>query len=622
MDLMSFTPTNGTPFAAMGKEAAVAYDHRAPGDEVSQAGSEMLRTLSGALEAYPDAQVAWSDYSRLQEAEATGNRLLQKALTFAHPEAAAAKARTEAMWSILGGGGMFIQKPGLTFDGLRAMRQRVEVAGSIHMTRVRQVKRFAQPSEKDDKPGFRIRHADKNHVASEDEAAYINWLTEFLTHGGRDFRPWMRRRMGRRTLQSFLGELTDEALTHDNVAVETVPLNGIDGLDSYYLRDGGTFYLAAPNPNGIYAYQSLIGLPEMEFTHEQLALFQRHQSPYVEARGYGKSELESAIQSMSMLLTAMDYTEQGMNNNAIPRGILTVYGQFDRRTQEQFQSAWQAKIRGVNNRFGMPVLFSRNGQAAANFTSTGQDFDEMAFVKWISLQVSVMSGIYGVDPKEIHFDGFSSGTSSPLGGDDTAEKLASARDTGLDPFLSDAEGFFSDELISRFDPKYRFVFTGLESMEAVAKRKREEQVSTINELRATLGMDPHPLAWFGELPADPGLLSAEFQRLSLTGTYDELRRVWGGLTVFPDTSVGMSPMAPQLSALYQSALAPAQEDPGGQPGALGQEEGNPFGGEPGQEDDEGQGGEDEGDGDGEDPQPKNLTHLQTRDNLDKMKEGV
>jgi hypothetical protein len=601
----------------------VAYDHRAPDDEVSQAGAELMASLAGAIEVNPEAQVAWADYRRLQEAEKTGDRLLMKALSYSHPEAAQAKARTEAVWSILGGGGLYIQKPGLTFDALRAMRQRVEVAASIHATRKRQVKRFGQPSEKDDKPGFRIKHCDAEHKPSEDEIQYMHWLTEFITHGGRDFRPWMRRRMGRRTLQTFLGEFTDESLTHDNVAIETVPLAGVPGLDSYYLRDGGTFYLAAPNPNGIYAYQSLVGLPEMMFSYEQLALFQRNLSPYVEARGYGRSELESAVSSMSSLMTAMDYTQTGMDNNAIPRGILTVYGQFDRTQMAQFQAAWQAKIRGVNNRFGMPVLFSRNGQAAAQFTSTGQDFDEMAFVKWISLQVSVMSGLYGVDPKEIHFDGFSSGTSSPLSGDDTAEKLATARDTGLDPFLADTEGFLSDELIARFDPRYRLIFTGLETMEAKAKREREEKVSTINELRASLGMKPHPLGWFGELPADPGLLSAEFQRLSLTMTFDEGRRVWGGFDAYPDAALGAAPLAAQLGALYSQALAPAP-DPNAMPGGPGAD-GNPFAGGPGEDGEEGEGDDGEGqggqplEGEVEDGAP-NVQQLQTRNRLQQMKE--
>ena len=558
MDVMSFSPSNGNAFAHLGQAAAVAYDHRAPTDEVAGAGLELASIYRDAADLYPEeARVAMGDYHRLQEAERSGNRLLAKALRMTHPEAAKAKAQTQTIMGVLGGGGIYVQKPGLTFDALRSLSQRVEVARAIHMTRKRQVGRFSQPSEKDDQPGYRIKHQDPNHVLSDDETQYLQWLTSFLNNGGRDFRPWMRRRDGRRTFRSFIQEITDEGLTHDNAAIELVPLgNGVKGLDSFYLRDGGTFYLSAPNQNGIYAYQSLVGLPEVNFNHDQLALFQRNVSPYLEARGYGRSELEASIDTITSFLKALEYTRQGMDENAIPRGLLTVYGQFDQRTREMFQSAWQAKVRGVKNRFGLPVLFSRNGQAAAQYTATGQEFSEMAFAKWIGLQTSIMSAIYGIDPKEIGMDGFSSGNSNPLGGDDTAERLAASKDKGLEPFLADVEGFLSDEVLARFDPRYRLVFTGLDPMESAAKRVREEKVSTIDELRASLGMEPHPIKWIGELPADAGVQAAEFQRLQSVVTLDEGRRIWGGLEAYPDAALGASPLNPSLGALYQGAIAP------------------------------------------------------------------
>ena len=142
MDLMSFTPTAPVPFGNVSREAQVAYDHRAPDDEVSQAGAELMASLAGAIEVNPEAQVAWADYRRLQEAEKTGDRLLMKALSYSHPEAAQAKARTEAVWSILGGGGLYIQKPGLTFDALRAMRQ--DQPGGRNVQRQPQHRRYQQ----------------------------------------------------------------------------------------------------------------------------------------------------------------------------------------------------------------------------------------------------------------------------------------------------------------------------------------------------------------------------------------------------------------------------------------------------------------------------------------------
>lgn len=617
MDVMSFTPTNGGAFRNLGQAAEVAYGGQAPVDEQVDAGLKVLQQFSGAMDLYPEsARVAMNDYNRLLTAERTGNRLLAKALRYTHPEAAeAAKARTDTVWATTGGGGLYVQKPGATFDSLRALSWKIEVARALHNTIKRQVGRFSQPSEKDDQPGFRIRHTDPSHVMSQDQSDYCQWLTKFVTNSGRDFRPFMRRRDGRRTFRAFLQEGTDESLTHDNVAVELVALaNGVGGLDSYYLRDGGTFYLAGPNKQGLYAYQSLVGLPELAFTHDQLAIYQRNVSPWVENRGYGRSELEASIDTLTNVLQALAYTREGMDNNAVPKGILTVYGQFDRRTMDMFQANWQAKLRGVRNRHNLPVLFSRNGQAAAQYTSTNSEFGEMAFAKWIGLQSSVFCGIYGADPKEINLDGFSSGSTSSLAGDDTAEKLAASKNKCLETHLADWEGFFSDEIIARFDDQFRLTFTGLDTMEAKAKRAREEKVSTINELRASLGMKNHPLGWFGELPADSNLLSAEFQRINTVGTLNEGRAAWGGFDKFPDEAVGAALLNPSLGSVYQSAIAPDEPDPtaDGDPGAGG----DPFGdagGDP--EDGDGQG---QGDG-GEDPQKPSDLHRETADNLRDLK---
>lgn len=584
----AFVPAMPNPWAHLGQAAAVAYDSRAPQDEVREAGLELagtyLQDLVGLVD-FPDAQMV-RDWDRLRQAEATGNRLMMKALKTLNPAAAASKARTEALYATVGGGGLWLSKPGLPFESLRALSTRVEVSQAIHLTRRRHVSKFSELSTRDDVVGFRIRHADGDHELTDDQKSYARWLAKFLLNGGREFRPHVRRSLQRETLREFLAALTDEGLTLDHAAVETVPLLQMEGLDSFHLRDGATFYLAAPSDPGVYAYQSLSGLPDASFDYDELAIFQRNTSPDVHRRGYGRSELEASVETMTLFLQAMEFTREGIDNNAVPRGILTVYGQFDRRQEEAFRTAWSAKMRGVKNRFGLPVLFSKNGQAAAQFTSTNGDFSEMAFAKWMSLQVSIMSAIYGIDPKEINVDGFTSGTTSTLGGNDTAEKLAAAKDKGLAPFLSDVEGFISDSILARFDGSgdWRFQFTGVEPGDVKARQAREDRVMTINEMRTALQMDPHPIGWFGDLPSDASLLSAEFQRVEKSFTYDEARRTWGGLKAFPNALVGAAPINPNMQAQYQSATQ-AEQDPQGLPD--GQED--PWGDFDGGQDEEGQG---------------------------------
>ena len=558
--VMRFAPSQ-SPFADLGPAHAVAYDPRAPKDEVQDASAALAKLYLqdlGVLVPDMDSQTL-RDWDRLTQAEKMGNRLLSKALKTVNPGAAKAKAQHESWFATVGGGGLWLQKPGLPFETLRQLSTRIEVAQALHLTLRRQVQKFSEMSTREDQMGFRIRHADEDHEATPDQKDYFRWLGKFLLNGGREFRPHVRRQLGRFTFREFLGQLVEDALTFDNAAVETIPLTGMDGLDSFYPRDGGTFFLSTDSEKGIYAYQSLVGLPEEHFTFEELVLFQRNRSTDINRRGYGRSELEASVDTMSLFLQAMDYTREGIDNNAIPRGLLTVFGQFDRTQQQAFQQAWSAKIRGVKNRFGLPVLFSRNGQAGATFTGTGAEFSEMAFAKWMGLQTAIFCAIYGADPKEINLDGWSSGNTSSLSGDDTAEKLAASKNKFLGSFLADAESFTSDDIIGRFTTDARVQFTGLDPMEAKARREREEKVSTINELRASLQMKAHPIGWFGDLPADSGLLSAEYQRVKEAFTYDETRRTWGGLPAYPAASVGAAPINANLQGAYQQATQPAPD---------------------------------------------------------------
>ncbi|MBI3131464.1 MAG: phage portal protein [Acidobacteria bacterium] len=562
----------GSPFAHLGVAAGVAYHPLAPADEVEDASQELLGLYGSALpDLGTEVGLLVRDWVRLEEAERLGNRLLAKALRMVHPGAKEAKARTESLLASAQGQGRWLRKPGLSFEALRQAVRRIEVAQAFHRTRRRQVLRFSEPSQKDDVVGFRLRHQDPNHVLSQDESAYLEWLTSFLLSGGREFRTLPRRKLGRVGLRTFLAQLVDDALTLDHGAVETVPLRGMEGLDAFFVRDSATFFLAGQRQGAgdLFAIQVAAGLEEIPFRYEELALFQRNLSPEIDRNGYGHSELEAGVDTLSAFVEALTYTRRGLDENAIPKGILTVFGDFDRRTQQTFISAWQAKLRGVSNAFALPVLFARKGQAAAQFTQTGAPFSEMAFAKWISLQASILGAIYGIDPREVGIEGFSADKAT-LSGDDTAERLASSRDQGLEPFLADLEGFLSDDLLGRFAPWVRFSFTGLRAGDEKAKRELEARVSTLNELRASLQMPPHPLGWFGDLPADPNLLSAEFQRLQSVLTFDEARRVWGGLPAFPEAKVGTTPMNPTLGSAWQQATAP-------DPGPMGWNgEGDPF----------------------------------------------
>jgi hypothetical protein len=162
-------------------------------------------------------------------------------------------------------------------------------------------------------------------------------------------------------------------------------------------------------------------------------------------------------------------------------------------------------------------------------------------------------------------EGFTPNKSS-LSGDDTVEKLASAKDKGLYPLLKDASSFISDEILYPFTNRIVLEFTGLDSVNSEERFQEKIRMMTVNERRAMYDMPAHPLGWFGDLPADESLLSAEFQRLQATMTFGEGRKMWGQLPEYPSSMVNETPLNPSMGAVFMQALMSKIDQPGGEEG--------------------------------------------------------
>jgi len=590
---MNFQPM-GSPFAHLGPEAATAYNPNAPIDEVEDASSRLMKiygSTSGSSQPInPELAEVCRHFAMLQQSERHAGALVAKAeaaregrMVYGDRLSPEGKAVTTA-WATDFGRGAFkwLPKRGIQLPVLRAFARRLEVAQAIIRTRKRTVDRFSRPSRAIDDIGWRLVMEDENANSSADIQADIKWLTKVLECGGREFGAPKRRELKRQGMTQFLRNLTEDALVLDGAATELVGLDRIlHGLDSWYVRPSETFALASPAygdhlPDGrlIYAFQVLNGRAEIPFGYDELAIFTRNSSTWAEENGYGYSEFEQSLDTLNNFIQAMTFTKQGLNENAVPRGILMAYGNYDINTQNAFKAAWAAKVRGVQNQFSTPVLFSRGQQGGVQYLNTGAPFEEMAFAKWISLNMTLMCAIFGVAAEEVGFQGFSDEKSS-LSGDDTGEKLAAAKDKGLHPLLKDESSFISEEIVARFGLGLKLEFTGLDVENTKERWAEKIKHMTINEVRALFDQGPHPTEWIGNLPADKGEQDSEFQRMQAAGTWGEIRKVWGGFEEYPSPILQVAPVNASLGALFQQVLSVPSKD-GGLP-----EEGEEEGGEPG-----------------------------------------
>lgn len=453
--------------------------------------------------------------------------------------------------------GDWFERPGqFSFDAMRNMVEQTPILNAVIMTRQRQVARFCRPQKGGKGPGFKIASKEKVENVDENEQQSMKLLEQFIMNCGWETRPRQRMRLKRDNFPNFMAKLVRDSLTMDSMAIETEWKRdkslGIDGL---YAVDGATIRLCSEEgykgEDEIFALQVVQGQIRSAYTYDDLIYVPRNPRTDVIAGGYGLAETELLIRVVTGFLNAFTYNTKFFDSNAIPKGVLNLYGNYSDEDITAFKRYWNGMVKGVNNAWTLPVMVSKDAESAAKFEQFGVEVNEIMFAKWMTFLGSIICAIYGIAPDEINFESFTTGTSS-LSGNDTEEKLSFSKDKGLRPLLSYLEGTMSEYVIGEFSDKYELQFTGLDEEDEKTVFERKKLIMTVNEMRAEDGMEKADGKW------------------------------------------GDAPLNPSLVGVWQQEAMPQQEDYG-QPGAQpGQDQGD---GEQGGED---FGQDDQGDGQGQD----------------------
>lgn len=411
--------------------------------------------------------------------------------------------------------GDFIDKPGLlNFQAMRAMVDQTPVLSSIIMTRIRQVQLFTRVQESGTGTGFVIRHKDKDHELTDTEKKSIQLLQDFFTNCGWETNPRRRRQMKRDNFSAFMAKLTRDTLTMDSCAIETEFKRNRDlGLDGLYAVDGATIRLCTEQgyqgDDEIFALQVVGGMVRTAYTYDDLIYEPRNPRTDVLAAGYGMGEVEMLVKTVTGYLNALTYNSKYFDSNSIPKGVLHMNGDFTERDMQAFRRYWNAMVKGVNNSWQLPVMFSKNSESKASFEKFGVDQDEMMFSRWMTFLTAICCAVFGMDPAEINSDAFSAGT-SPLSGSDTTARLAASKDKGLRPLLMYFETLFSDFIVREFSDQFVFRWAGLDDKDEDKRFEMDKMTLTWNEGRARQGQDAieGPM---GDAPLNPSLIGPWMQ---------------------------------------------------------------------------------------------------------------
>lgn len=498
----------------------IAFDPRAPADERADAMEELQKSsMPRALsELIPSSNIQpIIDFINRDLEDQAMAKSLQRANVIPFPSTAV-KERKPGMQSVwiddlqINVQGDWFDRPGsFSFDAMRAMVEQTPVLNAVIMTRQRQVARFCRPQKGGKGPGFKIASKEKLENIDDNEQQTIKLLETFITNSGWETKPRQRLRMKRDNFQNLMMKLTRDSLTMDSMAIETEWKRDKSlGLDGLYAVDGATIRLCSEagyqNEDEIFALQVVQGQIRAAYTYDDLIYVPRNPRTDVMAGGYGLAETELLIRVVTGFLNAFTYNTKFFDSNAIPKGVLNLYGNYSDEDINAFKRYWNGMVKGVNNAWTLPVMVSKDSESKAAFENFGNEVNEVMFAKWMTFLASIICAIYGIAPDEINFESFTTGTSS-LSGSDTEEKIANSKDKGLRPLLSYFESTLSEYVIGEFSDKYEFQFTGLDEEDEKQVWERKKLTRTVNEIRAEDGVDAVDGAW-GDAPLNPSLVGA------------------------------------------------------------------------------------------------------------------
>lgn len=401
----------------------------------------------------------------------------------------------------------------LTYVTLKRM-SKTPIINSIIKTRKNQVADFAEPQENKYSTGFVIRKKPKGGVEQkmdnkDKKIAFA--ITDFILKGGNTSQ-W-----GYDDFDTFIRKIIEDSLVYDQMTFECVR-NRRGQLESFIATDAATFRMAdsffdkdydnvffqrhganvwkdrsdfGPKVHGYYpAYvQVYQNMKVNEFYPWELCFGIRNPSTSIWANGYGCSELEELINTVTSMLWSDEYNRRFFSQGSAPKGFFRVKGTNNEAALQQFKQQWQSMITGVMQSWKTPVI-----EADVDWIDLQKNNRDMEYSSWIEYLIKIACAVYSIDPSEIGWDISRSNGNGGLFEGSQEQRLKHSKDKGLYPLLKFLQRKLNKYIIEQINPDFELVFVGLNGLTIEEELKMDidkvNSFMTVNEAREKYEMKP------------------------------------------------------------------------------------------------------------------------------------
>ena len=386
----------------------------------------------------------------------------------------------------------------VNFTTLRAM-SKVHLISAIIKTRISQISPFLNPQPNKYSTGFIVRKKSSNRFGitkesnSDEDQEKINYITDFLINGGSD-----ENFFHGDDLSVFVSKLLSDSLSLDQATFEIIR-DRKGELVEYFATDATTYRLTDESDiyrdqlvNGFppHVVQLLDGRPYQSFYPWELCFGVRNPQTNIYKQGYGESELEILIKTVTSILNSDHYNANFFRVGSNPRGLLRYSGNINQNTLHELRQQWNATMTGVNNMHKVPFVNADK----IDWISTHETNKDMEFGTYYEFLIKITCAVYTIDPSEIGFTLNGSGESKPLFEGNNEGRLKYSKDKGLRPLLKWLERIINKYLVSQIDKEYELEFVGFDELTEQNELDRDikevSNFSTLNEIREKRGQKP------------------------------------------------------------------------------------------------------------------------------------
>ncbi|RYF47845.1 MAG: phage portal protein, partial [Cytophagaceae bacterium] len=372
---------------------------------------------------------------------------------------------------------------------------------------------------------FVVRLRDRNARLTPAARKFASQMEDFYSNTGVTKNP-----RGRDNFNTYLRKIARDSLIYDAHSSEIVPNK--KGLPcEFYAVDASTIRLAQSAKAHIDEdlddetryVQIYDGTIIAEFTQNEMSYGVRNPNTNIRLQGYGTSELEMLVETITNLINGFDYNARYFTQNSAPKGLINIKAGMSEKMLSKFKNQWYAMLSGVENAWRTPIT---NAEAGIEWINMQQSNQEMGFQAWIDLLIKCTCSVYCISPDEIGHPYGNAGQVSTLSQGSNRDKIIESRERGLRPLLSHIAHCINTHIMWPMHEDFKFEFVGLDAMTreqlADLNSKRVRSSWTVNEIRAEEDLPPLPDGK-GDIILDPTWLQSTMaaQQQPMMGGYGQ-----------------------------------------------------------------------------------------------------